>query len=91
MKKNLKVRITGTLLGTLFRQKARQRAEKLGLMGFAHNEATDELYIEAEGEPEQVDQFAEWCQSDPGDGLAVEKVQVEEGELQGYDRFLEKL
>ena len=88
MKKNLIIRVSVDLQGTLFRQEARQRAEKLGLTGTAHYEPDGNLYIEAEGEPESVEAFLEWCNQGP-EGTHVSHIDAEEGPLQGYDRFFE--
>lgn len=88
MKKNLIIRVSGDLQGTLFRQEARQRAEKLGLTGTANYESDGNLRIEVEGEPEPVERFRQWCEKGPA-GTQVSHVEVEEGSLQGYDRFLE--
>ncbi|GAA4450844.1 hypothetical protein GCM10023189_12090 [Nibrella saemangeumensis] len=88
MKKNLIIRIAGDLQGTLFRQEARQKAEKLGLNGTAQYEEDGNLHIEVEGEPEQLEAYLQWCEQGP-EGTRVSQVDVEEGALQGYDRFLE--
>ncbi|GAA4421548.1 hypothetical protein GCM10023187_57510 [Nibrella viscosa] len=88
MKKNLIIRVSGDLQGTLFRQEARQKAEKLGLNGTAHYEPDGNLHIEVEGAPEQLDAYRQWCEQGP-DGTHVSHIAVEEGALQGYDRFIE--
>lgn len=89
MKKNLIIEIDGQLGGTLFRQEARQKGEKLGLVGHAHIEPNGDLRIDAEGDPDALDQLVAWCQQGP-EGTEVRNVRVTEGELQGFDRFLEK-
>lgn len=88
MKKNVIIYITGQLGGTLFRQEARQKAEKLGLMGIARIQANGELRIEVEGEQEALKAFEDWCRTGP-EGTVVDEVRVMDGPLQEYDRFME--
>ena len=88
MKKNQIIYVTGQLGGTLFRQEARQQAEKLGLTGIARIQSNGELRIETEGEEEALEAFIKWCKTGP-EGTTVQGVSVQDGPLQGYDRFLE--
>ncbi len=88
MKRNLIIRVSGNLQGTLFRKEARQKAEKLGLNGTAHYETDGSLLIEVEGEPESLEAYQKWCEQGP-EGTSVSKIKVEEGDLQGFDRFFE--
>lgn len=88
MKKNHIIYVTGQLGGTLFRQEARQQAEKLGLMGIARIQSNGELRIEIEGEEDALDVFQKWCKTGP-EGTTVQGVRVQDGPLQEYDRFTE--
>lgn len=88
MRKNLIIHINGQLGGTLFRQEARQQAEKLSLMGIARIQSNGELRIEAEGEEDALDAFVKWCKTGP-EGTEVQRVDVQDGQLQDYDRFME--
>ncbi len=88
MKKNVIIHIAGQLGGTLFRQEARQKGEKLGLVGHAQMEPNGDLRVDAEGEPDALDALVEWCKTGP-EGTEVENVRVTDGELQGFDRFME--
>ena len=88
MKKNLIIYVTGQLGGTLFRQEARQKAEKLDLTGMARIQTNGELRIEIEGDEKALDTFQQWCQTGP-EGTTVDNVRVLDGPLQGYDKFLE--
>ena len=88
MKKNQIIRISGQLGGTLFRQEARQKGEKLGLTGHAQIEPEGDLRIDAEGEPDALDEFVNWCKTGPN-GTNVRSVHVDDGPVQGFDRFME--
>lgn len=71
MKKNHIICVTGQLGGTLFRQEARQQAEKLGLIGIARIQSNGELRIEVEGEEDALDAFQKWCKNGP-EGTTVQ-------------------
>jgi acylphosphatase len=88
MKKNQIIRISGQLGGTLFRQEARQKGEKLGLTGHAQIEPNGDLRIDAEGEPDVLEDYVDWCKTGP-EGTEVQQVRVSEGTVQGFDRFME--
>lgn len=86
MKKHLNVKIYGLVQGIFFRASAKQEAEKLNITGFAKNETGGSVYIEAEGEEENLDKFIRWCHK--GSPLAkVEKVKVTETILQNFIQF----
>lgn len=76
MNRHFILKIFGQVQGVLFRQTARERARELGLVGFARNEPDGSVYVEVEGENENLELFHEWCRK--GTSLAhVEKVDVE--------------
>lgn len=55
------VTITGKVQGVLFRDTARQVANRLSLTGFARNEPNGSVYIEVEGNETALQAFLEWC------------------------------
>ena len=42
-----------------------QKANEIGISGFAKNRPDGSVYIEAEAEPEIIEQFVEWCKRGP--------------------------
>lgn len=86
MKKHLTLRVFGNVQGVFYRQSSQEKAIALGLSGFSRNEFDGSVYIEAEGDPESLLEFREWCHTGPS-RARVTKVEAEERELQGYDRF----
>jgi acylphosphatase len=58
-------RIMGRVQGVFYRQSARQQAEKLGLSGYARNNADGTVTIEAEGPAAALDQLEQWCRLGP--------------------------
>lgn len=86
MKKHYSIRIYGLVQGVFFRVTAKQEADKLGLTGFARNVADGSVYIEAEGEKQDLDKFIKWCNIGPS-MAQVEKVVVSEDKLENYSQF----
>ncbi len=62
-KKALEIRVTGRVQGVFFRRAARDRAEELGLAGFARNEPDGSVRLEIEGEAGALGRFLEWCRA----------------------------
>lgn len=86
MKKHLNIKVFGKVQGIFFRAKASEQADWLGIVGFARNESDGSVYIEAEGEEEELDKFLEWCHKGPL--LAkVEKVESSVGNLKKFSKF----
>ena len=71
----------------LFRDSAKRKAKKLGLRGFVKNEPDGAVYIEAEGDEKNLNEFLEWCKKGPI--LAkVEKVDCDYSDkLENFDDF----
>ncbi|KAA9332182.1 acylphosphatase [Hymenobacter busanensis] len=79
-------RIHGRVQGVFFRQSAKKEAERLGLTGYARNNADDTVTIEAEGPREALDALAAWCQHGPP-AARVEKVEVQTAPPKNYQHF----
>lgn len=80
------IRVLGHVQGVFFRQSAKQEAERLGLSGFACNEPDGSVYMEAEGETNELEQFIDWCRYGPP-AARVDNVEVGMGDVQGFDEF----
>jgi acylphosphatase len=87
MKKHLKIRVHGKVQGVYFRASAVDKAHIYAVAGFTRNEPDGTVYIEAEGEEENLKSFIEWCHIGPPRAL-VEKVLIEEGDLKNYQNFI---
>lgn len=74
--KHLNIKIFGQVQGVFFRYSAQQKARELNINGFVRNEFGDAVYIEAEGEEDNLRQFLEWCRKGPSYAV-VEKVESE--------------
>lgn len=81
------IKVYGRVQGVFFRHTARLHAEKLGLVGFARNEADGSVTTVAEGEEKSLEEFLAWCQKGPP-LASVKNVNVEWRESTGaFKRF----
>lgn len=85
--RHLNIKIYGRVQVVLFRDSARRQANRTGLKGFVRNEPDGSVYIEAEGDDEQLEKFSAWCKKGPI--LAkVEKIDIQEStELKNFSDF----
>jgi acylphosphatase len=74
VQKHLQIKVFGRVQGVFFRIMAQQIALNLKLTGFVRNESDSTVYIEAEGEFEQLKKFLLWCQTGPA-GASVTQIQ----------------
>ena len=84
--KHLSIKVSGKVQGVYFRASAAEKATELGISGFVRNERDGSVYIEAEGEEENLSQLVVWCHQGPV-RAQVSKVDVKEGNVQGFVRF----
>jgi len=82
----LNIHVSGKVQGVFFRASAKDEADQLGVKGFVRNELNGDVYIEAEGEDDQLKLFLEWCRRGPR-RASVENVDVEEAELKNFVSF----
>jgi len=87
MEKSLfKITIAGRVQGVGYRHAARTNARYLGITGFVKNLPDGSVYIEAEGNRNQLDEFVNWCRKGPGFGH-VDNVKIDTGAIQNYSGF----
>lgn len=65
MIKHCLIKVLGQVQGVGFRYQAKQRADELGITGYARNSAAGSVDIEAEGEGEALEKFIVWCRRGP--------------------------
>ncbi|RAK66193.1 acylphosphatase [Hymenobacter edaphi] len=78
--------IHGRVQGVFFRQSAKQEAERLGLHGYAQNNADATVTIEAEGPAEALAALESWCRHGPPQAR-VDRVEAQAGAVQGFTSF----
>lgn len=83
---HLNIKIYGKVQGVFFRSYAKNEAEELSIKGFVKNEIDGSVYMESEGERPDLEEFIERLRRPPK-SAKVERVDVEEGEIKGYNGF----
>jgi acylphosphatase len=71
-----KIHVTGRVQGVGFRWNAANEARNRGITGYVKNLPDGRVYMEAEGQREQLDDFVEWCKAGPVFGF-VDSVESE--------------
>lgn len=85
--KHLKIKVYGRVQGVYYRATAVERAKFHGIHGFIRNEQDGTVYIEAEGEEENLTLFLAWCRQGPP-RARVDDITTVEGELKNYVSFI---
>lgn len=78
--------VTGKVQGVWYRASAAEKAEELGLRGYAENRSDGSVHILVEGPPGSVDRFITWCRTGPP-RAQVHLVRSIKGELAGAPDF----
>lgn len=83
------IRLSGRVQGVGFRYSARSMAGFYGVRGFVRNLPNGDVYLEAEGAPEVLEEFVKWCKQGPP-RAKVTFMDVYAGEVVGFEEFLIK-
>ena len=86
MKKHINIKVIGEVQGVFFRASAREKALQFRIHGFVRNERDGSVYIEAEGEEDDLSKFLQWCRRGPIHAK-VDRCDVTEAILAGYEGF----
>ncbi len=81
-----KITVKGRVQGVGFRHSAATVARYNGLKGFVKNQDDGTVYIEAEGNRNQLDDFVKWCRKGPGLGNVTD-LEIDTGNPQNYSKF----
>ena len=84
--KHYKIKITGRVQGVGFRFSAMQAAYRYGIKGYVQNLKEGAVYIEAEGEEENISRFLLWCHTGPL-GARIDNAEITEGEVKNFKSF----
>lgn len=85
---HLNIKICGRVQGVFFRHSAKQKAEELEIKGFARNEPDGAVYIEAEGQEDDLKRLLNWCHKGPPSTF-IEKVDFEfKTEIKNFSEFI---
>ena len=84
--KAFRAKITGKVQGVWFRKYTKETADRLNIKGFVRNEPDGSVYVEAEGNEEDLDFFAAWLHK--GSPLSrVDHVEIQPMEIKNYKSF----
>jgi acylphosphatase len=64
-KKAVILQVYGRVQGVGFRFYTQRKAQELEICGFVQNRSDGSVYIEAEGNPDALEQFIYWCDGGP--------------------------
>jgi len=78
--------VSGAVQGVGFRDSARRRARKLGVLGWVRNEDDGTVAVHAEGDPGALDELVAFLREGPR-GADVRGVEVEDVRVEGHEQF----
>lgn len=84
--KHYNISVFGKVQGVFYRASTKTKALELGLKGFVKNRPDGSVYIEAEGDEEDLQQLMDWCKTGPSNAV-VSEVQMEKSEMVGFNKF----
>lgn len=84
--KHYSIHITGKVQGVFFRASTKEKADELGVRGTARNNHDGSVTIEAEGSPEILEPFLEWCKQGPS-RARVDTFEIKELETVNFRGF----
>lgn len=84
--KHLILIVHGKVQGVSFRATTKAIANLLKINGIVKNQADGTVYIEAEGNETDLENFIDWCNEGP-ENAVIEKVEQFEGDLKNYRNF----
>ncbi len=86
MKKHINLQVFGRVQGVGYRYSCVEIANKYEVKGFVKNKSDSSVYIEAEGEEDQLTQFTLWCHKGPV-WAKVTSINETSGGIKDFDTF----
>lgn len=81
------IKVKGKVQGVNFRYYTKQEALRLGIQGTVMNLDDGSVLVRAEGEPQLIETFINWCKTGPS-MARVDGLEMEEVEVKGYTGFV---
>lgn len=86
--KHANLQINGKVQGVFLRERTKNKAKELGLIGFVRNEEDGSVYAEVEGEETLIEDLVKWLQNGGVELATVEKIVVDyEDKLKVFTDF----
>jgi DNA ligase D-like protein (predicted 3'-phosphoesterase) len=82
----LRASVAGRVQGVGFREAARRRAARLGVLGWVRNEDDGTVAVHAEGEPAALEELLAFLREGPR-GAAVDELTVQDVRVEGHEQF----
>lgn len=86
MKKAAQIRVAGRVQGVGFRYYAVMKARDFHISGYIMNMPDSSVFIEAEGNETDLDQFILWCNRGPA-SARVDHIDITPGVIKNYRSF----
>ncbi len=86
MKKAAIIIVSGRVQNVGFRFHTLKTAEEYNISGFVKNQPDGTVYIEAEGEAENLDRFILWCHGGPS-WARVDHINIQNAPVQNHKDF----
>lgn len=86
MTQHITILVSGKVQGVFYRAASKEKADELGVKGFVRNELNGNVYMEAEGSKDVLNEFVKWCASGPP-RAQVQHVEVVPGERKEFVNF----
>ncbi|GAA4272807.1 acylphosphatase [Aquimarina gracilis] len=86
MLKHYNITVKGKVQGVWYRKSTQNKAQELGVTGFVKNLPNGDVYIEAEGNENQLKSLLDWCAIGP-EFAKVTQVLFDEAISQSFTHF----
>lgn len=86
MRRHLNLTLSGKVKHIGFRFMTMQAAYKHGVTGYVRNKSNGSIYIEVEGEDENLQSFLDWCKTGPV-GAEITEIDTVEAEMKDFKSF----
>ncbi|MBN1181238.1 MAG: acylphosphatase [Bacteroidales bacterium] len=83
---HLNIEISGMVQGVGFRYATVQAARKYGIKGFVKNLFNGNVYIEAESNKKNLEEFSHWCSNGPSHAH-VDEIKITEDKPKNFTVF----
>lgn len=84
--KCVQIQVNGKVQGVWFRASTQRKANELNIKGIVKNLPNGDVYIEAEGEENALEDFVKWCHQG-SDHSRVDNVTVSEIKEKSFENF----
>ncbi len=86
MLQHFNITVSGKVQGVWYRKSTQEKANEIGIVGFVKNQSNGSVYIEAEGNEDQLKSLLEWCAEGPQFAI-VKDVSFTTGAIRSFERF----